>query len=182
MKYPTASDVEDMKARGYDPSVIAEQLELAKRGQVLQDLKLATIEAFSGVTLGDGVGLLQAQGLDDYADEKTCAAYREKDEKHDWRAIGLDAINRYSSSLSFVDEEGMRFHLPAFLVAAMDGTYEFDLTYTLAHTAFASDQFALLTPAQRQVVRGYLQFIEQEEEHAHDRELIRGAMAGYWAK
>lgn len=182
MKYPTASDVEEMKARGYDPSVIAEQLELAKRGQVLQDLKLATIEAFAGVTLGSGIGLLQAQGLDDYADEKTCAAYREKDEKHDWRAIGLEVLNRYSSSLSFFDEEGMRFHLPAFLVAAIDGTYRFDLAYNLAHSAFVPDQFALLTPTQRQVVRGYLQFIAQEEEHAHDRELIQGALASYWAR
>ena len=181
MKYPSASDVEEMKARGYDPSVIAEQNELAKRGQVLQELKIATIEAFAGVTLGNGVGLLQAQGMDDYADEKTCAAYRERDEKHDWRAIGLEGLNRYYSSLSFFDEEGMRFHLPAFLMAAMDGTFGFNLSYTLAHTAFASDRFALLTPAQRQVVRGYLQFIEQEEEHALDREHIQAALAGYWA-
>ena len=181
MKYPSASDVEEMKARGYDPSVITEQIELAKRGQVLQELKIATIEAFAGVTLGNGVGLLQAQGMDDYADEKTCAAYRERDEKHDWRAIGLEGLNRYSSSLSFFDEEGMRFHLPAFLVAAIDGTYRFDLVYTLAHSAFVPDQFAMLTPAQRAVVRGYLQFIEQEDEHALDREHIQAALAGYWA-
>lgn len=28
-------------------------------------------DAFDGVTLGDGIGLLQGQGLDDYADSET---------------------------------------------------------------------------------------------------------------
>ena len=81
MKYPTAADNEEMKVRGYDPSVIAEQLELAKRGEVLQELKVAVTQAFAGVSLGDGIGLLEAQGLDDDADDKTLATYREKDER-----------------------------------------------------------------------------------------------------
>jgi hypothetical protein len=41
-------------------------------------------EAFHGVTLGKGIGLLEGQGLDDYEDEATRKAYRERDEKHDW--------------------------------------------------------------------------------------------------
>ena len=93
-KYPTAAEVEEMRARGFDPSVIAEQLELAKRGQILEALVVATAEAFSGVALGSGTGLLEANGLDDYANEKTLAAYREKDEKSNWRAIPLEALNR----------------------------------------------------------------------------------------
>ena len=40
--------------------------------------------AFDGVTLGDGVGLFEGQGLDDYADAATRARYRAKDEKEDW--------------------------------------------------------------------------------------------------
>jgi hypothetical protein len=181
MKYPTVSDVEKMRTRGYDPSVVAEQVELAKRGQMLQDLKLATVKAFAGVKLGNGVGLLQGQGLDAQVDEKNCAAYREKDEKQDWRALGLDELNRYSSSLYFFDEEGMRFHLPAFLMAAMEGTSAFNLVHKLLSSTFVPDQFALLTPAQRQVVRGYLRLSEQEDEHALDREHIQAALAGYWA-
>jgi hypothetical protein len=39
--------------------------------------------AFAGVRLGGGVGLLEAQGLDDYADAEERKALRERDEKDD---------------------------------------------------------------------------------------------------
>jgi hypothetical protein len=182
VKYPTASEVEEMKARGFDPSVIAEQTELSKRGQTLESLKDAAKDAFAGVTLGSGVGLYEAQGIDDYADKKTCAAFREKDQKGDWSAISVEDLNRCSSSLCFFDAEGMRFHFPAFLIAAIDGEYGFDLAYNLTQSTLVEDQFSLLTAAQRQVVREYLRFIEQEEEHAFSREHIQRALASYWAE
>ncbi len=50
MKYPTAANIEEMKDRGYDPAVIAGQIELAKRGEVLDELKVAVRRAFVGVT------------------------------------------------------------------------------------------------------------------------------------
>jgi hypothetical protein len=43
--------------------------------------------AFAGVALGGGVGLQEAQGLDDYADAETRAAYRASDEEDDWHRI-----------------------------------------------------------------------------------------------
>ena len=96
-----------MRARGFDTSVLAEQLELAKRGEALEALVAETYEAFSGVTLGSGIGLLEANGLDDYASEQKLAEYRSNDEKLDWKSIPLKRLNRYSSSLSFFDAEGM---------------------------------------------------------------------------
>jgi hypothetical protein len=181
-KYPTAAEVEEMRTRGFDPSVIAEQLELAKRGEILEALIVTTAEEFSGITLGSGIGLLEANGLDDYANEKTLASYREKDEKSNWQAIPLEALNRYSSSLSFFDAEGMRFHLPAFLTASMRGEYAFDLVYNLTQSTLLEDQCSLLTQGQRKVVRQYLQFAEGEESHEFDREHIQRALGTYWAK
>ena len=55
-------------------------------------------EAFRRVVLGDGVGLMQARGLDDYADEKMLAEYRAKDEKRDWAKIPVSELNRKSST------------------------------------------------------------------------------------
>jgi hypothetical protein len=49
-------------------------------------------DAFRGVTLGSGIGLLQGQGLDDYADAQTLAQYRAKDEKLDWTRIGVTEL------------------------------------------------------------------------------------------
>jgi hypothetical protein len=148
----------------------------------LESLKGAAKDAFAGVTLGAGIGLYEAQGIDDYADTKTCAAYRENDEKDDWSAISVEDLNRCSSSLSFFDAAGMRFHFPAFLIAAIDGEYGFDLAYNLTQSTLVEDQFALLTARQRQVVREYLRFIEHEEEHAFRREHIQRALVGYWAE
>ena len=77
--------------------------------------------AFAGVTLGDGIGLRQANGLDDYADSQTLAALRRQDEKYDWQAISFEDLDHFSCSLSFFDAEGMRFHLTAYLVAVLAG-------------------------------------------------------------
>ena len=171
-----------MRARGFDTSVLAEQLELAKRGEALEALVAETHEAFSGVTLGSGTGLLEANGLDDYASESKLAEYRANDEKLDWRSIPLKRLNRYSSSLSFFDAEGMRFHLPAFLIADLQGLYDFDLIYNLAQSTLVEEKYVLLTQEQREVVRKYLEFAAHEEEFERDHEHIRRALANYWAK
>ena len=73
-------------------------------------------EAFDGVVLGDGIGLWEAQGLDDMDDVETCANLRAKDEKEDWRKITDDDLNACSSSPSFFDAAGFRFHLAAFIL------------------------------------------------------------------
>jgi hypothetical protein len=39
-----------------------------------QEIAALIEDAFSNVTLGDGIGLREAQGLDDYADAETCAS------------------------------------------------------------------------------------------------------------
>jgi len=181
-KYPTSSDIEEMRERGFDPSVLAEQLELAERGAVLNSLVRDARLAFSGVTLGSGVGLLEANGLDDYANDQKLAAYRDQDEKLDWNAIPVGLLNRYSSSLSFFDAQGMRFHLPAFLIADMQGLYVFDLVYNLTQSTRIEQQCKLLTGSQRRVVRAYLQFAEAEDDRGFERAHIRRALEGYWAK
>lgn len=180
-KYPTTVAVEEMRALGFDPSVIAEQLALAQRGQELEGLVVAVSEAFAGVILGSGIGLLEANGLDDYANEKALAAYREIDEKWNWSEIPLESLNRYSSSFSFFDAEGMRFHLPAFLIASMRGEYAFDLVFNLTQTSLLEEQCSLLTQQQRKLVREYLEFAEGEESHEFDCEHIRRALENYWA-
>ena len=65
--------------------------------------------AFRDVRLGDGIGLMQGKGLDDYADKKTVVKYRLQDEKDDWSKIPAEKLNDCHSSLSFFDAEGMRF-------------------------------------------------------------------------
>jgi hypothetical protein len=113
--------------------------------------------AFRGVVLGNGVGLMQAQGLDDYADDETLARYRAADEKADWTAIPVEALDDCYSSLSFFDAEGMRFHLPAFLLADLEGTYQQDVVNLLVDEGhYNRSRFTLLSDSQRDAVRQYL--------------------------
>lgn len=117
-------------------------------------------ERHSGVTLGGGVGLSEAQALDDYASNEVRAACRAGDEKSDWAAIPLKDLNRHSGSPAFLDAEGMRFHLPAYMIADLDGDYRHNSHPICAD---AGEKFSLLTPLQRNAVEMYLRAISEKE-------------------
>lgn len=138
-------------------------------------------EAFLGVKLGNGIGLQQAQGLDDYDDAVTCAGYREQDEKEDWQRIRAEDLNRCNSSLLFFDAEGMRFHLPAYLIADLRGSYRCGMAFCLAHLDdYRTTQFSLLSPAQRNAVRSFLLHISEVADYEFDRPHIIRVLDEYW--
>jgi len=138
--------------------------------------------AFAGVVLGEGVGLWQGQGFDDYADERTMASYRAHDEKRDWSAIPVADLDRCYSSLSFFDRDGMRFHLPAYLVADLEGRLQtadvlFHLTYQ-AHGA--ASRFETLSADQREAVRAFLLLRLSDPYFEFVHPMIEVALRDYW--
>lgn len=148
-----------------------------------EEARVATLikNAFRGVTLGNGVGLLQGQGLDDYADPKALAEYRLQDEKDDWSRISVDALSRCHSSLSFFDAEGMRFHLPAYLIGDLEGTLDQDALFHLTYICQgAESRFALLSAAQRDAVRELLLLRLADPNYEFDRPSIEMALESYW--
>ena len=183
MKYPSPADIAEMKARGYDAAVVAEAEEQSKRWALSREICEQIREAFAGVKLGSGVGLQEGLALDGYADEITCASYRDLDETEDWQRIPIEKLNGCHSSLSFFDPEGMRFHLPAFLIADLHGDYRFEMSFCLTRANdHGIDQFALLSDAQRRAVRAYLLFIVDEPEHGSFRAHVRRALDEYWVE
>jgi hypothetical protein len=138
--------------------------------------------AFRGVTLGNGVGLRQGQGLDDYADDCTLASYRAQDEKNDWSAIPVADLDSCYSSLSFFDAEGMRFHLPAYLVADLeDGLQTADVLFHLVYPAHgAESSFDALSPAQREAVRHFLLLRLSDHHRQFYHPMIEAALTNYW--
>ena len=53
----------------------------------------------------------------------------------------------------------MRFHLPAFLIADLQGQFRFDLVYTFIHLdEYKEQQFSLLNAQQKQAVAQYLMY------------------------
>lgn len=180
MYYPTQKDIDDMHAAGYEASTIAQAQARLNLGLRAAALRQAIDRAFADVQLGDGIGLYEAQGIDDYASEEDCAGYRAKDEKSDWRRIKLEDLNRCNSSLSFFDATGMRFHLPAFMRADLGENVDFDLIYHLALSSQIEEKQALLNDDQRAVVIEYLKLKLDDDYHSHEWDAIFDALLGYW--
>lgn len=177
----TPDELAEMRAKGYDRVLLEQASEAVERGKLADALIIMISEAFRGITLGDGVGLQQAQGLDDYDDEATCSAYREGDEKEDWRAISSDDLNRCNSSLSFFDAEGMRFHLPGYIIAELRGEYDFGMSFCLTHLDdHGRTYFAALSTIQRQIVREFLLFLRNDPDYQFNRAEIDQALKSFW--
>ena len=182
MRRVTESEIEEMRARGYDAATLREAREAFERGKAADRIIERIAGAFSGVTLGDGVGLRQAQGLDDYENEATCAAYRETDEKEDWRKITSADLNRCNSSLSFFDPTGMKFHLPAYMTAELRGEYDFGMAFSLTQVGDYEYYYSALDSMQRQAVRQFLLFLLDDPEYVFDSPHIERALADYWTE
>lgn len=179
-RYPTAEDIAEMRARGYDVETIDEAESLLPRTH-MRDVLIARIRtAFHGVTLGNGVGLMEGQALDDYEDAETCAAIRAKDEKEDWAKLDPELLHQCQSSLSFFDAEGMRFHLPAFLIQGLLEEIDPPI-FTLTGNRLLY-RFTLLSPGQRAVVRDYLRFMIDDPDGSYHKKDLLTAIAGYWAE
>lgn len=137
--------------------------------------------AFAGVKLGPGIGLWEAQGIDDYADFRKLRAYRARDEKEDWSVITAADLDYCNSSPSFFDAAGMRFHLPAFLLADLAGeTKTAYITFTLTNTRTLTERFELLSPEQRAAVREFLLLRLSDPHRSFDHKMISRALQDYW--
>jgi hypothetical protein len=150
-----------------------------------EELRVADLvhQAFQGVILGDGVGLLQGQCLDDYADSKTIAEMRAQDEKLDWSRIAASELNTCHSSLSFFDAQGMRFHLPAYLIAHLEGLLTQDIIFHLVCFNYGMEsRFTELNDLQRTAVREFLLLMLSDPYREFDRPMIENALAVYWTE
>lgn len=140
-------------------------------------------EAFRHVALGRGVGLWQSQGIDDYADEKELLKLWRGDEKRDWKNISVDDLNRCNSSLCFFDAAGMRFHLPAILIADLNGNYHHEILYSLTKLDELDGDtrglFSLFSEAQRAAVREYLLLLKNDPDYEYEMPSIEQALKNF---
>ena len=146
------------------------------------ELRVANLirDAFQGVRLGNGVGLFEAQGLDERSGSETLKRYRAGDEKDDWSRIAKADLEGCDSSLSFFDQEGMRFHLPAYLIADLEessGQILWHLCY-VGHNI--PPRFALLNRSQRHAVREFLWLRLAEPDREFERPMIEHVLLEYW--
>lgn len=80
-----------------------------------------------------------------------------------------------------MDAEGLRFHLPAFLLAELRDEYRFGLIFKLTYLDKHSTQkFSLLNQEQRKVIRDFLEWAMDDDDYQIDREKISEALTHYW--
>jgi len=131
--------------------------------------------------LGNGVGLWEGQAIDDYETEENIGKARFRDEKLDWSKLTAADITRCQSSLSFFDADGMRFHLPAFLLHEefedLSGTIIFHLT---SLDEYGRSHFTSLNQSQRAVIREFLVWCSKNEEFDFEKTSILRALENYW--
>jgi hypothetical protein len=151
--------------------------------QSVSTLKRVIQNAFEGVRLDNGVGLREGQAIDDYEVFETRQIARAKDEKHRWERITADDLNHCSSSLSFFDAAGMRFHLPAYMMLVIDGLDQTDsLIFHLTElNEYMINNFSALDQTQRDAVYDFLRWCAHQPDHEQDRERIQQAMDKFWS-
>ncbi len=138
-------------------------------------------EAFHNVTLENGIGLREAEGIDDYADAKTRKELRAMDEKRNWGNISSSTLNEYNSSLSYFDSKGMRFHLPSFMIAELKGEYLDSVVFHLVNNSDSSKaRFSALSNSQREVIKQFLEYLLEDDEYGYERNQIKYAIDNYW--
>jgi hypothetical protein len=139
-------------------------------------------KAFSNVKLGDGIGLWEAQAIDDYESEEIQKQKRARDEKDDWTSISSDVLQRCHSSLSFFDANGMRFHLPAYIIGSLKEEID-DPVFHLTHLDdYAKSKLTTLSSDQVKAVVNYLNWCLETQEYEYEHPMIEKALNAYWSQ
>ena len=149
----------------------------------IDSIKEEIILAFQDVELGDGIGLWEAQAIDDYESKDVQQEARKKDEKADWRKISGNDLFRCDSSLSFMDAKGMRFHVPAFILGEIDGSTNTGPMYHLSQVVITRPElFKEFNAAQKEAVAMYLEWCVWQEDYQFESHHIKRALNEFWRK
>ena len=180
MEYYSGEDIAEMKINGYEMETIDKSRAIQEKADEL----IAIISrAFDGVQLEDGSGFDEAQAIDDYKSSEQRMLQRQNDEKEYWYKIPFSELNRCNSSLSFFDAKGMRFHLPAYMIAEIKNSYIHDMSFCLTRTCLSEHskaQFSLFSIEQREAVRCFLNYLFNSGEYNYQYDKIANSLLGFW--
>jgi hypothetical protein len=114
--------------------------------------------AFRGVERGKGVSLHETEVIDAYGSEDERRKARAKDTDHNWQEVQDRWIEEFGGvgGLSFLDPEGFRYYLPAYMTYWLrTGNEPNSLAFHLQRPN--EDLNALLTLEQKRVIATFLE-------------------------
>lgn len=110
-----------------------------------------------------------------------------------WKAVSHEALMRNRDSLSFFTPTGLRFFLPAYLMAALDGVGDIrgfvvdflrcpegSLQEGVLRAHFLK-QVSALSPSQKSAVKLFLEYLKDSTDDALFRGDIAAAFERYWS-
>lgn len=170
--------IERLKDDGYDLWTIAQWEGWLAEMPALDSAMQAIESAFKNIRLGEGIGLREAQAIDDYADEAEQAAARALDEKTHWLRIDRELLNCCYAAPSFFDPQGFWFHLPAFLLAELKDEYEFGFVDRLIEKSPSCTKWiGYLNREQANAIVDCLSLLKSHPDYANKTAAIEKAIA-----
>jgi hypothetical protein len=152
--------------------------------------------AFQNVVRGNGISLHEADVIDcagyDNKDAKNRVAARRLDTDRRWQDVPDKDIEDYYNILSFLDAEGLRYYVPAYMVWALkhlktSGSMSSDsIIYTFVpylntgHYERQLERFAIFTTEQNKAICGFLRFMSEHSDGFADEYQASQALTGYW--
>ena len=122
----TSRFVQQLRDKGYDVWTISLWEDWLTKMPEFETALLQIDSAFRNTSLGNGIGLREANAMDDYATQTECKRQRQMDEKHEWRNLTPEMLNKNYVAPAYFDARGFYFHLPAFLIAELNGQFNWD--------------------------------------------------------
>lgn len=139
-----------------------------------------------------------------YQTDEPEAVQREFSDKHDWRTLEPDFIDRapmgMASALSFFSDAAFRFYLPAYVIADVQHLFKrvdlaFHLVYCFTDKEFFStgktdkwmlnvqlNRCSLFTSKEVQAIIAYLEYVAYADDayYEYDRVDAQQALTNYW--
>ena len=123
--------------------------------------------AFGGLRVGAEVNLyLSGEALDGCASDELLTRLRKEEVRDDWQKIPVDLLFACSACFSFIEPEGIRYLLPAAMVATMryPQADHLDLNFYLTgSSSSAAESLSLLDANQRACVTDFMNEMRAEE-------------------
>ena len=147
-------------------------------------LVAAIEDAFARVKLEDGVGVFEAEAIDDYASEEQRAKASENDIRDDWRKIPDEVVSAHYSAMAFMDQKGLRYAIPAYMRFAIKYCKASD-SASIDHIIYAlavEQDWDFLDEKQKQAIADFLNYmvLEVGEDYV-DSYQASLAYENYWA-
>lgn len=145
--------------------------------------------AFGDAALADGLSLHQAEALDHLQLPEVVRRARGLDTEERWQDIPDEKVEEFHFALTYLDPEGLRFHLPRYMVYALEhpgldnpavdaAVYACDFGDEIGEDVLA--QFNAMSRSQMQVIARFLVHVAESGEESYDSLVAAMAIELFW--